>query len=265
MSARRILNITTKKKQDNMVVTTNIQAGSATGATDYTNQPAILSGGFTYIMPWICTARNLTKGSGTDLGAPVDDATRTAHTCYMRGLKERIQLQSNSGAAWQWRRICFTMKGDDLYDFTANNFTWWRATAAAGVVRSIQNIAGLSGGQVLIEKLFKGQQSVDWSSYFTAKIDNSRVSLKYDKTRIFQSGNANGFMRNVQMWHPMNSNLRYEEDESGDDYTGNAYSVDSKIGMGDFYVIDIISCGTGATTSDRMSFDPEATLYWHEK
>lgn len=264
MSAKRILNITTKKKQDNMVVVSNIVAGSGTGGTTYTNTAPILSGGYTYIMPWVATARLFLSGTGSETGSPIDDATRTAHECYMRGLKERIQLQSNGGAAWQWRRICFTLKGDDLTTFQAANFTWWRAQAN-GVVRSVQNVAGLSGGETLIDMLFKGTQSTDWSSYFTAKVDTARVSLKYDRTRIMQSGNSSGFMRNVSLWHPMNKNIRYDDDESGGKYTGNAYSVDSKVGMGDYYVIDIISAGTGATSSDRMSFDPEATLYWHEK
>jgi len=265
MTNKRILDITTKKKQDNMVVVSNIVAGTGGGGTTYNNQPPILSGTFTYILPWICTARSLYRGAGTDKGAPVDTATRTAHTCYMRGLKERIQIQSNGGAAWQWRRICFTMKGDLLNENTANNFTWWRAQTNVGVVRSVQNAAGLTAGEVLIAQLFKGQQSIDWSSYFTAPLDTGRVTVKYDKTRIYQSGNNNGFMRNVKMWHPMNANLTYDEDEVGDTTNSDSYSVDSKRGMGDYYIVDIISAGSGSTTADRMSFDPEATLYWHEK
>lgn len=264
MTRKRVLNIASKKKQDNMVCYTNIVAGSGTGGTTYTNQPAILSGGFTYIMPWICTARNaLIDGRQ---GFPIENSARTANICYMRGLKERIQMQSNNGTAWQWRRICFTMRGSTMWENELTNFQWWRADDTFGVQRSIQNGAGVSGvGNNLIDYMFKGRQSIDWSSYFTAKLDTERINVMHDSTRIMQSGNTSGFMRNFKLWHPMNKNLHYEGDEDGNNYQSSPYSVETKLGLGDYYIIDIISAGTGATSSDRMSFDPEATLYWHER
>lgn len=264
MTKKRVLNIASKKKQDNMVCTTNIQAGSGTGGTTYTNQPAILSGGYTYILPWICTARNaLITGLP---GYPNETPTRTANTCYMRGLKERIQLQSNNGTAWQWRRICFTFRGDYLWANSTTTFQWWRADDTYGVTRSIQNAAGVGGvGNRLIDLVFKGTQSIDWSSYFTAKLDTERIRVMSDQTHTMQSGNDSGFMRNFKLWHPMNKNLTYEGEENGGQYQSSPYSVDTKIGLGDYYIVDIISAGTGATSADRMSFDPEATLYWHEK
>lgn len=63
----------------------------------------------------------------------------------------------------------------------------------------------------------------------------------------------------------MNKNLHYQSDEDGNNQSSSPYSVETKLGLGDYYILDIISAGTGATSSDRMSFDPEATLYWHEK
>lgn len=264
MTKKRVLNIASKKKQDNMVVVTNLRGGSSTGSDSYTNQPAILSGGYTYIMPWICTARNA-RIDGRP-GYPNETPVRTANVCYMRGLKERIQLQSNNGTAWQWRRICFTFRGDYLWGRDASNFTWWRADDTYGVLRPVQNVISVPGvGEPLIELLFKGTQSVDWSSYFTAKTDNERINVVYDKTSVMQSGNDSGFMRNVSLWHPMNKNLHYEGEEAGGKYGSSPYSVNTKFGLGDYYVVDIISAGTGALDSDRMSFDPEATLYWHEK
>lgn len=264
MTKKRVLNIASTKKQDNMVCTTNITPGSATGGVTYTNQPAILSGGFTYIMPWLATARNAQIDGRP--GYPIEKATRTSDVCYMRGLKERIQLQSNNGTAWQWRRICFTLRGEIMGRSETTNFQWWRADDTYGVTRSIQNSVGISGGaNVIVDYVFKGRQSIDWSSYFTAKLDTERIRVMHDSMRVMQSGNDHGFMRNFQLWHPMNKNLHYQSDEDGNNQSSSPFSVETKLGLGDYYVLDIISAGTGATSSDRMSFDPEATLYWHEK
>ena len=267
MSRKRILNITTKKKHDTMIAYGNLASDSTDGTATWHLGQQILKGGRTYIIPWIATARDLTAFPSGNTNISANVAARTATTCYMRGLKERIQVQTNNGTPWQWRRICFKMKGDGVYRLQdADTQRMWRETSS-GWMRAVTDFgrAGTTSAQNINILLFQGAQGTDWSSYFTAKTSSERVSVCYDKTRIISSGNASGVMRNYNEWHPMNRNLVYDDDESGAEETTEPVSTDGNQGMGDYYVVDYISAGTGGSTTDLLSFEPQATLYWHEK
>jgi len=113
--------------------------------------------------------------------------------------------------------------------------------------------------------LYKGVVGKDWDDLITAPLDNSRISVKFDKTWTMQSGNGNGIVRERKLWHPMNKNIVYDDDESGDIELSSYFSVDSKAGMGDYYVVDVFQPGTGATSSDLLQISASSTLYWHEK
>lgn len=265
MSNKRILNLTSTKKKDSMVTWTNTISGTPAGGTSYKVGAATLDGARDYIFGWIPTARSTQHGAGTSVDVSHADYTvRTAQTCYMRGLKERIHIQTSSGIAWNWRRICFTLKGDELLRFTETGYRWDDLTSQ-GHMRVANSFAGSNGGSAIVDLLFEGTQNVDWASLFSAKVDNKRVSLKYDKTLRLQSGNQSGIVRQFNRWHGMNKNLEYDADEAGDRVANGQYSTSSRAGMGDYYVIDIIRAGTGGTANDYMTFQPEATLYWHEK
>ena len=62
----------------------------------------------------------------------------------------------------------------------------------------------------------------------------------------------------------MNKNMVYANDENGEGETLDVISTASKHGMGDYYVVDFFNAN-GGTASDLLDFNPEATLYWHEK
>lgn len=261
MTKRKILNFTSTKKKDNMVVWSNQTTSGYPGSNTYAVQPATLIGGNTYIFPWVATARQYAAGTHA---SPIQESSRTKSLCYMKGLKENVQIQTNSAASWQWRRICFTMKGDELYSQTATNIAW-SALSSQGMVRVVNGIGGTTVGSNFVDLVFDGQNGTDWLNIFTAKTDNQRISVKYDKTRTFNSGGTPGIMRNFKLWHPMNKNLRYDDEENGGNETEAAYSADGKQGMGDYYVVDIFSSGSNTTSADNLVFVPEATLYWHEK
>jgi len=249
-----------------MQALTNVLNTSGDAGATFLNSAATLKGGRTYIMPWIPTARDMSNAVD-DPNSVTQRSARTSTVCYMRGLKERIQIQTNNGMSWQWRRICFTYRGNGVYSGSVGDPTRQivRETSAgfARVVVDWGNSTPVVNP--LISHLFRGTQDRDWRSYFTAPTDNTRVTVQYDKTRILTSGNANGIMRNYNNWFPMNKNLVYDDEEDGLEEDSVNLSSSGKAGMGDYYVVDIISAGTGSTASDLMSFDPEATLYWHEK
>lgn len=263
MSKRRILEMTSVKHRDTMLCYSNTVAGTPQGGTTYSVTDATLTGDQFYIFPWIATARVGVKYSGSS-AYPTENATRQSQTCFMRGLKENIEIQTNSGLSWQWRRICFTMKGSRINQNDRNGLRFSLQTAQ-GMVRVVNSIVGDSSLGDFSTLLFKGVKDKDWNNYVTAPLDNSRVTVKFDKTRTITTGNTYGVMRKYRFWHPMNKNLTFDDDENGDIADLSRYSTVAKQGMGDYYVVDIFTPGFGGVASDKLIFGPNATLYWAEK
>lgn len=254
-----------------MLTYTNSTAASQSGGTTYsTSVPAIVIGGqgvnsaATFL--WCATARDSTTNNTSARGTIFDTATRTSTTPYMIGLKEAIEIQVSTGMPWQWRRICFTFKGP--LGLTFDNSLSVATETSAGWVRVMNQLSGDQGsGQqyILFEKLFKGQNTVDWNDVMTAKVDNTRVTLRYDRTVSLASSNEDGFIRKYNRWHPMRKTLVYDDDELGGGKNTRTFSTEGKPGMGDYYVVDLFRARTGSNSSDLLSVRPESTLYWHEK
>lgn len=252
-----------------MLTWSNTTVNAPSGGVDYTPTDAVLIGGQSYIFPWIASARPALNAAGQS-GVPIEAAVRTKTTCFMRGLKERITVQTNTGSCWQWRRICFTMKGNLLYGSDGTNLRWSLlqtdvGRGAQGMVRVVNSVTGSQPGTNLIDILFKGRNGKDWNNVMSAPTDNTQVTIKYDKTRTIQSGNDDGILRTFSRWHPMGKNLVYNDDEAGSTEEVGRYSVPGKQGMGDYYVVDFVNSAFGSAPTDRMVLGINSTLYWHEK
>lgn len=232
---------------------------------------AYVNGNATGRFLWMPTAMDLSDPNNVP-NSVVNDAVRTASTCYMRGVSEHIRIQTSSGLPWFHRRICFTAKNAVLYtkDVADNNLNpttpyvetsngYQRLMLNATVNQQSNTTANLEG------LLFKGTVGVDWNDILIAPVDNLRVDVKFDKTWTIKSGNASGTVAERKLWHPMNKNLCYDDDEFGNGETTNSYSVKDKRGMGDYFIYDIITPGIGGTTSDQIVIVPNSSLYWHEK
>ncbi|AGU67656.1 capsid protein [Mallard associated gemycircularvirus 1] len=272
VSRKRILNITSTKKADHMInankddPVTPVNPLSGLGPTIV--NPA---NGVTQCYAWIATARDNTNTPGVPAGG-VDDSSRTADVCYMRGLKERIGLESSSNLPFQWRRICFTFKGQEiLRDRTSTAVgSLYQEAAPPGWMRTTTHIQGLNVTSNFVYDnletiLFRGVKNLDWFDEMNAQVDRYRVDLKYDRIRSFQSGNDVGLLRKINMWHPMNKNLEYNSDESAGGRLESVLSSNTKGSMGDYYVIDYFRFSAFATINDAIAFTPEACLYWHER
>lgn len=258
MSSKRILNISSEKKSDVM------QQWSDDGSTGLTKGPArIIAGTGTVVQAiWCATARPAEDSEGTK-GSAIDKCVRTNTTCYMRGLKERIELRTNSGTSWQWRRITFSVKGEaiNLGLFDPGTSPVARQTSE-GMIRLF-----ISDSTVIdrtTDLVFKGTNGTDWSNHFIAPTDQRRVTVHSDITRVIKSGNDSGTVMMMKRWYPMNKNLYYQDEESGDETNTGMFSQNSKGGMGDYYVYDLFY-PNGGTSADELSVDCEARLYWHEK
>lgn len=230
-----------------------------------------VSGNATGIFLWQATARDLTPGTTGGLGAVANESSRTATSTYMRGLSENLRIQTSSGLPWFHRRICFSYKGSTPFRSTYTGDTGASqqyVETSNGMSRlwfnnNINNTPNYLNN--VFSTLFKGAQGVDWSDILTAPVDNRRTTLRYDKTRYLKSSNANGTIREMKLWHSMNKTLVFDDDESGISEDTSYSSVDSKAGMGDYYVMDIIVPGAGGTTSDQLQIGATSTLYWHER
>lgn len=271
MSRKRILNISSTKKRNGMqtITTSGAQGTPITPAYG----PAFINGADGGYFLFCATAQNLYTGTTAN---PVSaEAARTNRTTYMRGFSEHIRIQTSSGIPWFHRRICFTTK-NALFQgqigttpTPVNTIAVYYDDASRGQERWMQNQTNNNAAQTVAGwngLIFKGSEGVDWSDRIIAPIDTARIDLKMDKTWTIVSGNANGTVKERKLWHKMNKNLVYNDDEVGENESDTSYfSVEDKRGMGDYYVLDIIQAGTGATTTDLMRFDCNSTLYWHEK
>lgn len=266
MSNRRILNVSSRKKRNTMLSWSNT---SGTGASRPVAPGAAVVNTSGAIFLWCATAQTLDGNSTV-----ANTSSRTASSCYMRGLSEHLRIQTNSGTPWFHRRICFAFRS------AASVFTSSAATdnptqanspyvdTTNGIERlwlneTINNVQNTIEGQQNF--IFKGVINVDWNDLIVAPVDTTRVDLKFDKTWTIHSGNASGVVRERKLWHPMNKNLVYDDDESGDSMVARYYSVDSKLGMGDYFVMDIIQAGSNAQAGDLLSINANSSLYWHEK
>jgi len=273
MSKKRILDVTTVKKRDNMLPYTNLTNASQ-GGTTYLAAPAVINGQTSsdpnvnspVCLLWCATARDLDDTAG-NINVRVNETARTSVTPYMVGLREKVEIQLSSGLPWQWRRICFTYKGPLGGADSSSSFQPY-TESTAGYRRTVNSVQGdRNAGQQysLYEILFAGQNASDWLDPMIAKTDQTRVTVKYDRTRTIASGNDRGMVRKFNMYHPMGATLAYNDDERGGNMASSPYSVESKVGMGDYWVVDLIRSRFGAATTDQMIFSPSATLYWHEK
>ena len=125
------------------------------------------------------------------------------HLCG--GPKERIQLETNNAAPWEWRRICFTSK-DDFNQADPDTSDYFRRTSS-GMVRLLR---AEQESTYLADELFEGERNVDYLSLITAPLSRKYYSIMYDKTRVLRSSNQAGVTHNFKMWHPMRKNIVYK-------------------------------------------------------
>lgn len=270
MSKKAILNISSKKKRNGMLAWSNTSAAGASVTVGVGSATVNGANGAMFI--FCPTAQNLLQGP-TNPNYAINTAERTASTCFMRGFSEALRIQTNSHLPWFHRRVCFRWRGLGPFN-TANSadtptqaFSPYIDTTN-GMERvwfnqSINAMATTVAAQLDI--LFKGTANQDWNDIIVAPVDTSRVDLMFDKTWTVKSSNEAGTLVERKLWHAMNKNLVYDDDETGESMKSSYLSVDSKAGMGDYYIIDFFAAGVGGSSTDLLNVATSSTLYWHEK
>lgn len=255
---RRVLNIATIKKHDNML--------SNVLTPDGDRIPGFIEVGTGFASLFMPSARKL----GHDAAG---ESTRERQVTFSVGYKERVQVDILAGGVWKWRRLVFTFKGPRLYDGGADatfNLPWFNKAIDPEGCDMVRLIAQPTTAQHqrIREIIWDGMQGLDWSSEFTAKPDTSRITPLYDRIFTFNPRNESGYSRTFRFWHPTRKNIIYNEDEEGGAPAapGSYVSVEGKPGMGDLYVYDIVYLAVPAAQGlASMRWSPEGTYYWHER
>lgn len=252
MSRRRILNITATKKHDNMRPVVVPATGPLVPG------PLVTTNGFASL--YCPSARPLSESAA--------DNQRTRPKTFSTGYKERLTVSVRTGAVWRWRRIVFTTKDTRFYDQVGDLVPWLDQAPGAdrsNMARGIHLVAGQQYVRIR-DILYDGQEGVDWSNEFTAKVDTTRVTLLSDKTRTINPGNETGATRMYNCWYPTRKNLVYDDDESGSTKAANYISTRSKLGMGDLMVYDVVVCAINAPGNTQdLAFSPEGVYYFAEQ
>lgn len=264
MTRKAILNTTSRKKRNGMLsFTSTATSGGGLNLAPYLGA-AYVNASTNGMFLWNATAQSLDAQSVIP-----NQASRTATTCYMRGLSEHLRVSTNSGIPWFHRRICFTTKSP--FQNTDTSGTLVRPTyleSSAGVQRlwfNATNNANSSDVNEIYGRVFRGQNGLDWNDALIAPTDPTRISVKFDRTWVYKSGNQVGTHKERKVYHAMNKNIVYDDDESGDAELQSYNSTQAKPGMGNYFVMDIIQALQGGTSSDILRIDSNATLYWHER
>lgn len=264
MSTRAILNKTSQKKRDHMLSFSNTHFENQFD-TEFNQGGAIIRRPVGVNLPsehiyiWNATGRPSENSTG-QRGSKTDISLRTSESIFAVGLKERIQLETNNAASWEWRRICFTSK-DDFGQADPDTSDYFRRTSN-GMVRLVR---AQEQSSYLEDQLFEGQRNSDWLSAITAPLSSRHFSIRYDKTRVIKSYNNSGLAHTYRLWHPMYKNLTYEQEQDGEKMIDSAVSVTGRLGMGNYYVVDIFRKHGVNDDQSTLTFTPEASFYWHEK
>lgn len=266
-SRKALLNVTSRKKRNTMITASNTDpSGNVTGVAI---KPLNINGTQTGYVVWCPTAMNLARDGG--LNTINDESARTATSCYMRGLKETLRIQTSSGCPWFHRRIIFRTTDKQIAITATFNDGSGDTPSTNGMVRLMRNFA-ISGNPALQQyvtdlndEVFRGKEGIDWADTLTAATSPNQIDVVSDVHRIYQSGNQYGTVRINKKWIPMNKTLVYDDDERGETKDSNYVSAEGRQGMGNMIILDIIKPGAGAVVGDQIRLDATASLYWHER
>jgi len=267
MSRKAVLNVTSTKKRDVMIGGTTFPPliGNVGALTVTADIPAVVL--------WNASARNLAD-TPTSAFTMAGTNQRTRSDVFFVGAKEKISIRTNTSAAWRWRRIVFTHKGLlPGFEFDDLARTFFQVTTASGLVEMQRPVVALPFPLTasLYEYVFRGfgvnnvsAPPRDWVDPMTAPVDTTRILVMSDMVKTINSGNDAGIVRTFNMWHPVRKNINYADNENGGEMTSSPLSTTSRLGIGDIYVMDLIT-GNTEDAGDILDWLPTSTVYWHEK
>lgn len=198
-------------------------------------------------------------------------ANRTATRTFVRGYFERYSLVPSDDSVWHWRRLVISCKDGLL--LTVGDETGAQSTSASTIsTRKFRDLTGQTTGDYqkawdnIQDFVFRGVKVTDWNDQMTAPVDKYRFNVHSDKLRVIKSGNSRPAPRYVKTYVPINKSICYDDEENGISVTASPYSIGSKPGIGDIYVLDFFVCKAPvAATTSALNISSTATYYWSER
>lgn len=260
MTRRRVVDIASRKRQDTMPSWSDTVAGANTDI--FVNDGANIVGGTTapYTFLWSPSCRTGLDDNGSKLFPLSEGRQRT--DCFLRGVSERVYIETNSGIPWRWRRIVFQAIGNPFNDSNTSTTAKYYRQNVTGYTRLVTLAPDVTDIQATV---FKGEDLLDWEDAINAAVDNRRIKVLYNKVKTIQPGNIAGVAKNFKMWHPINKNMHYDDREEGIQKATSAFASERPSNCGDTYILDIFQTTAASSSTDTLDFKPQATWYWHEK
>lgn len=252
MSRRGILNITSKKKQDNMrpifIDSNGLPNDNPYSLTQDGSNAAIVS--------IFCPTYRIYEGQMKPSQLTI--ASRQSDIIYWRGIREHVRVTLGGDATWKWRRIVY----ESVDSPTTNNPVFLRQNTPG--YRRVVNLMNNDARTGIFDYLFAGSVVNDWIDPTCAKVDRRRVKILHDSLYTLRGITSGGTSKDVKFWIPLNKSMTYENDENGaDEFTAGGFCAPHSK-LGDVYIVDILIRMAGDPAS-RISIVPQSTAYWHER
>lgn len=262
MTYRRVVNAAARKRLDTMTSWSDVVDSVSTDT--FSNTGATIIGGTTSttVFGFMPTARGAQDPTGV-VWAPLTTG-RQRTSCYIRGAKENVSVETNSSASWRWRRVVFECIGNPLLEGNSPLLgEYYRQTPLEGYKRLVNNAP--DSANAVYNLLFRGENQDDWVDPQIAALDRKRVKVHFDRKMTINAGSAGGMSKSYKFWHGVNKTLNYDDRENAMSKDTSVFASETPNNCGDFYIFDFITPGFGATATDTLSFTPNCTFYWHEK
>lgn len=202
-------------------------------------------------------------------------AARTSTRPYYVGLKERYTLVPNDASLWWHRRIVFASKTqyfESTVGLATNGVVAAQPDATTTTTRKFRDMSSdLSStystvATALVTDIFLGIYTTDWNDPMRAALDKARITVLSDRLVTVKSNNDSPAPKICRHYTPIKKTLVYQDEENGNTMSVSPFSVNSKAGIGNIYVIDLFECPAPiGTTTSALTISSEQTLYWHEK
>lgn len=252
MTKRGLLNITSQKKRDTMMIGRVNSDGSVSpvGRVEYNILPSVSQ-------LFISCASYKERVNNSN------EASRTQRNVFLKGIRENVRWESGGPDPVLVRRIVVT--GSPRIDLSGG--VSGITTQPTKVVLNGVHYIGIGTGEMnfnVNELLFGGTFNVDWNDASTSKIDPRRWKVHSDRRFIVRSGNTSEGIMQRKFYDAINRNITYDDDENGTTMVPSGWASFSSTGhhQNTYIIYQVYNPGTTTVTP---SFSIQRTLYWHER
>lgn len=271
VSRRRILQVASRKKFDT-------QLGSTSSVPTVPTKLQLRIGA-TYVL-----------SCPTFLPAPVEGIVneegryrRARQEVFFRGFSERIFW--TTAVHMTWRRIVFYSheRIEVARPITVTNPNTNNPFLRRNLAEFLPGVGEADAN--LGEALWQGTSGIDYTedTRMYARLDPQRAQVVYDRSVDLNPNydmwddtqpvpGTLGKHYSRKLWHPVNRNMTYVQDEDGGDKmvptATNGWATRSPQSGGNVYVMDVFHTGQGGNPANDVKcgeFSLESTVYWHER